>query len=144
MLQVDIERVIRSWGARDKVPNQLVEAVIRQIKPSLRLIPRPNDARRHALGGSRIGGFPDLPVGRDWPHFYEHRKKRWGRDLALPLQFLAQINLAEISAFEFTNQLPSNGILYFFYEGPNHVTDECSVIFDDSMHLQRAVPPAEL
>jgi uncharacterized protein YwqG len=56
-------------------------------------------------GASKVGGRPDLPPGITWPAWKE-----------LPLSFLAQINLAELSKFEVSEPLPSSGVLFFFYD----------------------------
>jgi uncharacterized protein YwqG/predicted DNA-binding protein (MmcQ/YjbR family) len=57
-----------------------------------------------ALGQSKIGGLPDLPTGWAWPHHHS------GKSLA----FLAQVNLAEVQACIYLEELPASGILYFF------------------------------
>ncbi len=57
------------------------------------------------LGQSKIGGQPDLPKNIEW--FKEDNGKR--------LSFIAQINLSEVTEFDNSNSLPSQGILYFFY-----------------------------
>jgi len=57
------------------------------------------------LGGSRIGGLPDLPPGVEWP-----------RIDALPLSFLAQIRLADLRGLPGVEELPESGLLAFFYD----------------------------
>lgn len=57
------------------------------------------------VGQSKIGGQPDLPKNQIW--FKDNNGKS--------LSFLAQINLSETRAFDKTNQLPTTGLLYFFY-----------------------------
>lgn len=54
---------------------------------------------------SKIGGRPYLPKDFIWPYYQE-----------LPLSFLAQINLEEVSSLDKDKLLPNSGILYFFYE----------------------------
>ena len=54
---------------------------------------------------SKIGGRPYLPKDLTWPYYQE-----------LPLSFLAQINLEEVSSLDKDKLLPDKGILYFFYE----------------------------
>jgi len=54
---------------------------------------------------SKIGGKPYLPKDFIWPYYQ-----------GLPLSFLAQINLEEVSSLDKDNLLPSTGMLYFFYE----------------------------
>ena len=57
------------------------------------------------IGRSHQGGMPDLPVGFQWP---EHN----GR----PLDFLLQVNCAEVAEFDLENALPKAGLLSFFYD----------------------------
>ena len=54
---------------------------------------------------SKIGGKPYLPKDFVWPYYQE-----------LPLSFLAQFNLEEVSSLDKDKLLPSKGMLYFFYE----------------------------
>ena len=54
---------------------------------------------------SKIGGKPYLPKDFIWPYYQ-----------GLPLSFLAQINLEEVSSLDKDKLLPDKGILYFFYE----------------------------
>lgn len=56
-------------------------------------------------GQSKMGGRPDMSTSIDW--FREDNGK--------PLSFIAQINLADIAVYDSAKQLPSKGILYFFY-----------------------------
>ena len=56
------------------------------------------------VGGSRIGGVPDLPAGVEWPTWHEE-----------PLSFLAQFNLRELQRFGCCGIMPSEGHLWFFY-----------------------------
>src|ERR1700730_2356000 len=55
------------------------------------------------IGGSKLGGSPDLPAGFAWPYLY--RK---------PLAFIAQFNLSEVTHFDTAHILPERGMLYFF------------------------------
>ena len=54
---------------------------------------------------SKIGGKPYLPKDFVWPYYQ-----------GLPLSFLAQINLEEVSSLDKDKLLPDKGMLYFFYE----------------------------
>lgn len=66
-------------------------------------------------GASKFGGNPDLPEGFQWSYFTtdtfddDEVKPR-------PLAFLAQVNCAEVSAYDKEGLLPEKGMLYFFYE----------------------------
>lgn len=55
------------------------------------------------LGGSRLGGWPDLPETQQWPVWQ-------GR----PMVFLAQINLKEDHQAQPMLRIPSSGLLLFF------------------------------
>ncbi|QHB71895.1 YwqG family protein [Stenotrophomonas sp. 364] len=57
------------------------------------------------IGASRIGGGPDVPAGFTWP---THK----GR----PLDFLLQINLADVQGLQCGLDLPAQGVLSFFYD----------------------------
>ncbi len=58
---------------------------------------------RVPLGGSRIGGRPDLPPDAEWPEFEGE-----------PLGFLAQINFAELRASPVARELPAGGVMSLF------------------------------
>lgn len=70
---------------------------------------------RHDVGATRFGGKPDVPAGFVWPYFeadtFDDKKVK-----PRPLAFLAQFDLAEISAFDKDGILPRSGTLAFFYE----------------------------
>jgi len=85
------------------------------------------------IGISKLGGKPDLPPDFQWYYFqgksYEetianlpptihqyYNRNDIKYNAALPLSFLAQINLAEVHEYDKENLLPSTGMLYFFYE----------------------------
>ena len=57
-----------------------------------------------AIGVSRIGGLPDLPVTIAWPQWDDR-----------PLPLIAQIRLADITAYDTQGDLPRTGMLYFFF-----------------------------
>lgn len=88
---------------------RIEDEVVGLLKYSIRL-------RTHALiestleiGASKIGGTPDLPMEMVWPE--------WN---SIPLAFIAQIKLNDISAYDHEGVLPHSGMLYFFY----HECDE--------------------
>lgn len=58
------------------------------------------------LGQSKVGGKPDLPEGFAWPTEED--------DEDAPLQFFAQINLAEVHPHDYRKQLPATGMVWFF------------------------------
>jgi uncharacterized protein YwqG len=55
------------------------------------------------LGKSQVGGWPDLPIGTNWPQWNDR-----------PMSFLAQINLEEIHEINPQLHLPKQGLLSFF------------------------------
>lgn len=77
---------------------------------SIRLRSDPVEEAAAPLGGSRLGGHPDLPDSFPWPSFN-----------GLPQSFVAQINLAEVHPFDTDQLLPSAGLLTFFYDSEQQV-----------------------
>jgi uncharacterized protein YwqG len=73
-------------------------------RPSIRVLPQAVPTEPLPLGASHLGGAPDLPAGTAWPAWQ-------GRSLS----FLAQLNLADLAAFE-AAPLPPTGLLSFFYD----------------------------
>ena len=84
-----------------------------------------------ALGRSKFGGLPDLPAGHHWPqrHAYpdvaqrgqypraSERAHAWRLGAEFPLNFLAQINFAEIwAAGALDDDFPRSGLLSVFYD----------------------------
>ncbi len=53
---------------------------------------------------SRIGGDPDLPPGAEWPLTAS----------GVPMTFLVQLNLLDVSLHDESSLLPTGGMLYFF------------------------------
>lgn len=76
--------------------------LIDQSKPSVAMKTGAMADERIAVGSSKLGGAPDLPLNLEWPEW------RTGE-----LAFVAQINLAEIPA---NDLLPTAGLLSFFYD----------------------------
>lgn len=85
------------------------------------------------IGSSKIGGKPDLPLGFQWYYYQgksyeetiaalppgarEYINREDARyNSALPLSFIAQINLEEAHEYDKDKLLPAKGMLYFFYE----------------------------
>ena len=57
------------------------------------------------LGGSKLGGRPDLPDRVEWPRLADR-----------PLTFIAQFDCRELQRFESGALLPPDGLLSFFYD----------------------------
>jgi uncharacterized protein YwqG len=100
-------------------------------------LPAKLDAALAALpiGASRFGGVPDLPAGTEWPE----------RD-GVPMEFVAQIALADVAHLDPRGRLPSTGHLVFFYNSQWSTSDMqpdaacCAVLHVDGP-LERATPP---
>jgi len=88
------------------------------------------------LGASRFGGVPDLPPGTAWPD----------RD-GVPMEFIAQVNLADLAGMPAASRLPSSGTLAFFWNSQWASSDMerearcCAVIFAEGV-LERCTPPS--
>ncbi len=63
--------------------------------------------RKPVLGETRFGGEPDLPAKHAWPQ----------AGAGVPLAFIAQLSLAELSPHDVAGLLPKTGMLYFFARG---------------------------
>ena len=79
------------------------QSILELAEPAIRFETAPVQDAPLQVGASKVGGYPDLPPGIPWPECRGH-----------PLDFLAQINLTELSGFEGSEQLPRSGILFFF------------------------------
>lgn len=129
-----------------------VEFLIGQLRPAIGFEPTGGPAE---LGATRIGGTPDLPVGRSWPvrpvpddleaivarggAFAASLAARISNRLArpLPFGFVAQVDLAEAAALgDVASELPTQGRLLFFYDLAGGLWLEggecCRVIFDET------------
>lgn len=90
------------------------------------------------LGASRFGGLPDLPPGVAWPV----------RD-DVPMEFVAQIRLADAAPYDVLHQLPASGSLLFFYNSQWTTYDQdqdlaaCAVLYHPGAdsELIRTAPP---
>jgi uncharacterized protein YwqG len=117
----------------------VVEDLSRHVRSAVRLSTTRVDDM--PLGGSRIGGTPDLAPGMTWP-----------RREGVPLAFLAQINLREVEQVLGESPLPRSGQLWFFFEVEGWPSGSkpsdaggAVVLFDDgTAGLEPTVPPADL
>jgi len=91
-------------------------------RPGIALMPSAVRAEDDtAPGTSKLGGWPDLPADRPWPvrPAYTGMLARWvwaEANEAVPLAFLAQINLADVARAGCDLPLPEAGLLLFFYD----------------------------
>ncbi|ETD72717.1 peptide methionine sulfoxide reductase [Pelistega indica] len=65
------------------------------------------ESDEQVIGASRFGGDPDLPAELEWFN---------NEESGAPLNFVAQLNCADLTPFDQDNKLPTHGILYFFYD----------------------------
>ena len=95
------------------------------LKPAI-IIDQKTFKNEGKLGLSKFGGKPDLPKEMEWPRFK-------GR----PMIFLAQINLAEIYELDTDDELPNEGIVYFFihFNPPDKYGTEFQFLFDKNEYL---------
>jgi uncharacterized protein YwqG len=80
------------------------DALLALARPSIRLGSSPVASEDEiAIGASKLGGRPDVPAGFVWPRHH-----------GVPLAFVAQIDLATVTAFDPERLLPEAGLLSFF------------------------------
>jgi uncharacterized protein YwqG len=123
------------------------EAGLKRIADSLAALCEPCVLiRTHAhpyqnlpVGGSKIGGVPDLPATTDWPSWHGQ-----------PLSFLAQFDVSDLRDFACCRVLPPSGHLWFFYNADQSTwgfnpddSGSWRVIYADTMSgdLQRRDAP---
>lgn len=84
----------------------ILKAIENEVVSSIRIHTFPITSDEELpIGSSRIGGKPDLPKNIQWPG--------WNGS---SLSFIAQINLAELTVFDIEQELPNEGILFFFFD----------------------------
>lgn len=110
-------------------------------RKSIRITATPVEESTLPLGASKIGGSPDLPVGGVWPEWK-----------GLPQSFIAQIRLEDIQSLNEEQLLPSQGLLWFFYDAtqetygadPAERGGWCVLFNEDTRNVQRLSMPATL
>ncbi len=148
-----VEAILRRAAS---IPDLAALNVRSLIQPSIRLTTTAGSHRQLELGGSRIGGTPDVPPGWEWPRWGPPEVRRPGPerrhpDRPSPLGFIAQIDLAAMPRV--ADGLSNSGWLYFFYDrydepwGFDPADRGCCRVFHvegDRSRLVRAEPPADL
>lgn len=88
----------------------MAEGMIEHERPAIRIHPTPLGGQEPPLGASRFLGEPDMPESLEWPVDAE----------GTPLNFLVQIDLAELAGVLEGSTLPADGHLLFFtrYDDP--------------------------
>lgn len=84
---------------------QLSPLLDKLTSPSIRIQTNPSFETAIAAGQSKFGGMPDLPANVPWPECN-----------GAPMQFVAQIQLADAHPHDAAGLLPSTGLLSFFYD----------------------------
>jgi uncharacterized protein YwqG len=79
------------------------QQIERVLRPAIQVHPSPCFDDTLAIGASKRGGAPDLPVDFVWP-------ERGGE----PCDFFCQINLEATAPFDVEELLPKSGLLSFF------------------------------
>ena len=168
--RVEAEREVAASGVIS--PTQNLDGILR---PAVTISTNKIDQRALSPGASRFGGMPDVPSDFVWPTHVPPRNETLERlyqnmgDAGVapkpglpdgvrsyPLQFLAQLNLAQIAkavgTHEASTWLPSEGYLYFFYDVEHggwgydpKLLDGFRVIYrEQSGPLRPSEPPKEL
>lgn len=104
-----VTQTIHEVAAELHLPTTAVEAVLNNLKPAIWLVPLPKEKIRP--GGTRSGGLPEWPTGVKWPR----RRRESEAETPEPLPFLVQVNLTEIAPFDVRKQLPTEGLLQFYF-----------------------------
>ncbi len=84
---------------------QLVPQIDLLVLPSIRLVTNPSDERAILPGQSKLAGMPDMPSGVPWPDLK-----------GTPMEFVAQVQFADVHALHAAAPLPAEGLLSFFYD----------------------------
>jgi uncharacterized protein (TIGR02996 family) len=111
---------------------------LRLARPALTFEPARAADKILPVGTSKFGGGPDMPPDAAWPEFWQG-----------PLAFLAQFNLADLSASLVCRELPKTGLLSVFCawdedEGNDDLGDKQTwrlFYFPDPSKLARRLPP---
>ncbi len=136
MNKADIQVAFQAAGM-----TRLTKDIDALAKSSIRLTTTPITESTLELGASKLGGVPDVPPDFVWPEWK-----------GLPQSFIAQIRLKDAHPYDVDGVLPTQGILWFFYDAQQQTfgadpTDRggWSVLFaEQSTHLQHATVPTTL
>lgn len=84
---------------------QLTPVLDHLTRPSIRISTNPSFETAIQPGQSKFGGMPDLPANTAWPSMN-----------GAPMEFIAQIQLADAHPYDSARLLPEHGLLLFFYD----------------------------
>jgi hypothetical protein len=101
------------------------------IDPAIHLLTTRTDEAKLPLGGTKIGGLPELPPGAKWP-----------TQSGVPLAFVAQLRLEDVKKLG-EKRLPEKGLLSFFIddEAEDYPGKVLVVHTKDPKKLERLEPP---
>jgi len=91
-------------------------------------------------GNSRFGGDPDLPEGFEWPKALDYQRKEKS------LNFICQINFADLPKLEGRETLPESGLLSLFLQFMESAAEPVEVVafmLDADAGLVRRPSPSE-
>ncbi len=116
MTKEELSALIREVGL-----GHVEETLMQAARPSLRLHLHPVDEATIPLGGTKFGGGADLPPGFEWPVWQgypesdrpQYRPGEFSTNDG-PQEFLLQLRLEDLTAYDLGGVLPTSGILYFF------------------------------
>jgi uncharacterized protein YwqG len=136
MDSAQIQKALTSVGLA-RVASELASLA----QPSIRLTTTPVDEVKLALGASKLGGLPDMPIGTAWPILN-----------GVAMSFVAQIRLEDARPSDVNRQLPPAGVLAFFYDAQRQTYGDAPqdrggwqvYYFADVTHLQRTDAPVVL
>jgi len=154
MLTEEELRALREGLASAGLRDHVAEAIAGYAVPSLEFSAATSTTV--PMGATKIGGRPDLPKETPWPRRSDRIRERAMEPVlgAIPLAFLAQVDLAEaaqaLPADE--NPLPASGVLSFFYDAydqpwgydPEDRQDFRVIYSGPAEELLPATPPEDL
>ena len=102
----EIESITLSESDRFKIKSEILRLMKKGIvmEPDKRVEKLSQDA-------CKIGGKPYVPADFIWPTYTSKED-----NVTRPLSFFCQLNLADITSLDEEKQLPTKGMLSFFYE----------------------------
>jgi uncharacterized protein YwqG len=136
-----LEKLIKFIKKSDnKLSEDDKEKIIKLIKPAIGILTKKLESDNLKIGGSKIGGKPDLPKDISWPRLNDS-----------DLVFCAQYNFSEIKKFDVENLLPEKGMLYVFigingeYNEFSIEQKDCKIFFIENLEdLERKEYPTTL
>jgi len=90
------------------------DVVLRLARPMVTIATEPAEENTIQLGGSKLGGYPDLPKDWQWPMAQLEYLGGVKSAESYRLSFLGQIALSELTQTQVACSLPQDGCLSFF------------------------------